>query len=386
MKGKKLLATIAVSAILFSGCGLKSAQTIIKVNNTRISQAQFDQIFDREANSGLVAKLGINLKNGKNDFMYNLVKSRVVNELIIKALLDEEMDKRNIKVTNADMEEAIKTIVDKMGSKEQLDKVLKESGVSVGEFKKDLKEQVRMKKLAESLGNSDVSDAEVKAFYNRNLDKFKYPEKVRASHILIAVNPQELAEIIKSEPANANLSDSEVQAKVQQEIAAKEAKAKDLYTKAKNDPASFAKLAKENSEDTTSAEKGGELGFFAKNEMVPEFANAAFGAKPNTVVGPVKSQYGYHIILVKDRMAAGQEPFAKVQKSIKDFLVNQKQLEQIDKLVESLKKNAKIEYVNNEYNPETIQKNVQESIQKSEETAKQIKKDAEAKKQNAAKK
>ena len=321
MKGKKLLATIAVSAILFSGCGLKSVQTIIKVNNTKISQAQFDQIFDREANSGAMAQLGIDLKNGKNDFMYNLVKSRVVNELVIKALLDEEMDKRNIKVSNADMEEAIKTIVDKVGSKEQLDKMLKESGVSANDFKKDLKEQVRMKKLAETLGNADVSDSEVRAFYNKYIDKFKYPEQVRASHILIAVNPQEMTEVVKSAPENAKLSESEIQAKVNQEIAAKEAKAKELYTKAKNDPASFAKLAKENSEDPTSAEKGGELGFFAKNEMVPEFANAAFSAKPNTVVGPVKSQYGYHIILVKDRRAAGQEPFEKVKNSIKDFLV-----------------------------------------------------------------
>lgn len=383
MKGKKLLATIAVSAILFSGCGLKSVQTIIKVNNTKISQAQFDQIFDREANSGAMAQLGIDLKNGKNDFMYNLVKSRVVNELVIKALLDEEMDKRNIKVSNADMEEAIKTIVDKVGSKEQLDKMLKESGVSANDFKKDLKEQVRMKKLAETLGNADVSDSEVRAFYNKYIDKFKYPEQVRASHILIAVNPQEMTEVVKSAPENAKLSESEIQAKVNQEIAAKEAKAKELYTKAKNDPASFAKLAKENSEDPTSAEKGGELGFFAKNEMVPEFANAAFSAKPNTVVGPVKSQYGYHIILVKDRRAAGQEPFEKVKNSIKDFLVNQKQLAQIDRLVESLKKNAKIEYVNKDYDPENIQKEVQESIQKSGETAKKLKEehDKNAKKQ-----
>lgn len=387
MKGKKLLATIAVSAILFSGCGLKSVQTIIKVNNTKISQAQFDQIFDREANSGAMAQLGIDLKNGKNDFMYNLVKSRVVNELVIKALLDEEMDKRNIKVSNADMEEAIKTIVDKVGSKEQLDKMLKESGVSANDFKKDLKEQVRMKKLAETLGNADVSDSEVRAFYNKYIDKFKYPEQVRASHILIAVNPQEMTEVVKSAPENAKLSESEIQAKVNQEIAAKEAKAKELYTKAKNDPASFAKLAKENSEDPTSAEKGGELGFFAKNEMVPEFANAAFSAKPNTVVGPVKSQYGYHIILVKDRRAAGQEPFEKVKNSIKDFLVNQKQLAQIDRLVESLKKNAKIEYVNKDYDPENIQKKVQESIQKSGETAKKLKEehDKKAAKQPAKK-
>ena len=148
-----------------------------------------------------------------------------------------------------------------------------------------------------------------------------------------------------------------------------------MLAEAKKNPADFAKLAKENSDDTTSAQKGGELGFFAKNEMVPEFANAAFKAKPNTVVGPVKSQYGYHIILVKDRMAAGQEPFEKVKSSIKDYLTNQKQLEQIDKLVESLKKNATIEYINKDYDPEQVQKQVQESIQKSSDTAKQLTKD-----------
>lgn len=376
MKGKKLLATLAVSAVLFSGCGLKSGQTIIKVNNTKISQGQFDQMFDREANSGMMAKLGINVKDGKNNFMYNLIKSRVVNELIVKALLEEEMDKRNIKVTNADMEEAIKTIVDKVGSKEQLDKILKQNGTSVSDFKKDLKEQVRMKKLAETLGDSNVSDADVKSFYDRNIDKFKYPEKVRASHILIAVNPQEIEEIIKSEPENANISDADLKAKVNKEIAAKEAQAKELFNKVKNDQESFAQVAKENSQDPASAEKGGELGFFAKNEMVPEFANAAFGAKPNTVVGPVKSQFGYHIILVKDRMAAGQEPLEKVKNNIKEYLQNQKQLEQIDKLVESLKKNANVEFVNKDFDPENIQKNVQEEIKKNNEKAKELKKEA----------
>lgn len=378
MKGKKLLATVAVSAVLFSGCGLKSAQTIIKVNKTNISMAQFEKEFDMAASDGMMTKLGVNSKSDKTSFIYNLIKSRVVNTLIIKALLDEEMDKRNIKVTNADMEEAIKTIVDKVGSKEQLDKILKENKVNASDFKKDLKEQVRMKKLAETLGNSEVSESEVKAFYDRNIDKFKYPEKVRASHILIAVNPQEIEEVIKSEPGNANISEQELKAKVSAEIAAREAKARELYNKVKNDQSSFAQVAKENSQDPTSAEKGGELGFFAKAEMVPEFANAAFSAKPNTVVGPVKSQYGYHIILVKDRMAAGQEPYAKVQNSIRDFLTNQKQLEQIDKLVETLKKNATIEYVNKDFDPDKIQKDVQDGIQKNSEEAKKVKQKAKA--------
>ncbi len=372
MRGKKLLTTLAVSAVLFTGCGLKSTQTIIKVNNTKITQGQFDESFNKQASGGMLGQLGIDIKDPKNSFMYNLIKNRVVNELIIKALLDEEIAKRGIKVTNDDVEEAIKTIVDKVGSKEQLDKILKQNGMTAGDFKKDLKEQVKMKKLAESLGSSDVSDAEIKDFYNKNLDKFKYPEKVRAAHILISVNPNELTEIVKSDPANKNLSEAEVKAKVDEQIKAKEAKAKDLFAKVKNDPSSFAKIAKENSEDPTTAEKGGELGFFAKNEMVPPFADAAFKAKPNTVVGPVKTQFGYHIIMVTDRMAAGQEPFEKVKSSIKEYLVNQKQLKYIDDLVESLKKNAKIEYVNNDYNPEEIQKDVQESIRESSEKVKQM--------------
>lgn len=367
MKGKNLLAALAVSAVLFTGCGVKNAQTVIKVNDTKITQAQFDEILDKEAKSSEMSNMHIDIKDPNNTFIYNLVKSRIINELVIKALLDEEAKKRNIKVSNDDLEEAIKVVVDKVGSKEQLDKILKHNGVSAADFKKDLKEQVKMKKLAESLGNSNVSDAEVKDYYNKNIDKFKYPDKVRASHILIAVNPEEMAEVIKSEPANKNLSETQLKAKIGEQIAAKEAKAKELVAKLKQDSSSFAKVAKESSDDKVSAEKGGDLGFFAKQEMVPEFANAAFAAKPNTVIGPVQSPYGYHIILVTDRMAAGQEPFEKVKSNIKEFLVNEKQLDNIDKLVESLKKNAKIEYVNKDFDPEKIQENVRKSIESSSE-------------------
>ena len=376
MKGKKLFATLALSAILFSGCGVKTAQTIIKVNDTKITQAQFDEMLDREANNSAFAQMKMNIKDPNNTFIYNLVKSRIVNELVIKALLDEEAKKRNIKVTKADLDEAIKVVVDKVGSKEQLDKILKHNGISAADFKKDLKEQVKMKKLAESLGAAEVSDAEVKAYYDKNIDKFKYPDRVRASHILIAVNPEEMTEVVKSEPANKDLSEVQIKSKVGEQIMAKEAKAKEILAQVKKDPSTFAKVAKEVSEDPASAEKGGDLGFFAKKEMVPEFANAAFGAKPNTIVGPVQSQYGYHIILVTDRMAAGQEPFEKVKSNIKEFLVNEKQLDKIDNLVESLKKTAKIEYVNKDYDPEAIQESVRKTLQEGASVATGAAKDA----------
>lgn len=375
MKGKKLLATIALSAILFTGCGIKSAQTIIKVNDKNITQGQFDESFNKQTNNGMIAQLGINVKDGKNNFLYYLIKERVVNELIVRELLEQEMDKRDIKVTKEDTENAIKEIVDKVGSKEQLQQILKQNGVSAADFRKDLAQEVRMKKLAKELGNSEVSDADAKKYYTENIKQFKYPERVRASHILISVNPQEIEEIITSNKENAGLSKDEIKKKVDAEIAAKKAKADKVLAEVKKDPSQFAKIAKENSDDTTTAVKGGELGFFSAQEMVPEFSKAAFSMKPNTVSGLVKTNFGYHIIMVTDRMAAGQEPFEKVKNDIKAYLQNQKQLQLIDNLVESLKKNASIEYVNSEFDPATIRKEVQQEIKEGSAKAKQIEKE-----------
>lgn len=381
MRGKKLLTTLAVSALLFAGCGLKSGEAIIKVNDQNITQGQFDAEFDKQAGNGIAKALGIDVKDDKNSFLYMLIKDRVVNELIVKALLNQEMQKRGIEVTNKDVDDAVKEIIDKVGSKEQLDALLKQNGISNSQFKKDLKEEVKMKKLAKELGSSNVSDAEAKKFYNDNISKFKHPDKVRASHILISVNPQEIEEVVKSDPNNKNIDETAVKAKVAAEVQAKEAKANQILAEAKKNPTQFAKLAKENSEDTATANKGGDLGFFAAKEMVPEFSKAAFSMKPNTISDKlVKTQFGYHIIMVTDRSAAGQDPFEKVKSSIKAYLENQKQIELIDKLTESLKKSAKIEYINTSYDPANIQKGVQESIKNSGEAAKKAKEAAEAKK------
>ena len=387
MRGKKLLTTLAISAVLFAGCGLKSGEAIIKVNDQNITQGQFDTEFNKQAGNGIAKALGINVKDDKNSFLYMLIKDRVVNELIVKALLNQEIKKRGIEVSNKDIEDALKDIIDQVGSKEQLDVLLKQNGISNAQFKKDLREEVKMKKLAKELGSSSVSDAEAKKFYDKNIAKFKHPDKVRASHILISVNPQEIEEVVKSDPNNKNLDEAAVKAKVAEEVKAKEAKANQILAEAKKDPTRFAKLAKENSEDTATANKGGDLGFFAAKEMVPEFSKAAFAMKPNTISDkPVKTQFGYHIIMVTDRAAAGQAPFEKVKSNIKAYLENQKQIESIDKLTESLKKSAKIEYINPSYDPANIQKGVQEAVKNSDEINKKIDAEKAAKEAKANKK
>lgn len=370
MNSKKLFATVAISTMLLTGCTFNPKGTIIKVNGENITKSQFNEAFDKAVGNSMFAQMGVNVKKDKNGFLYLLIKDKVINELIVKTLIEQEMEKRNIKVTKEDTDAELKSIIDKVGTKEKFNEILKQNGISSTQFKKDLTENVKMKKLINAISNIQISEAEAKKFYNENLNKFKYPDKVRASHILISANPEEIREKITSQPANKNLSKGEIQAKVDKEMATKLAKVQKILAEVKKDPASFEKVARENSDDTTSAKQGGDLGFFSRQEMVEPFAKAAFSQKPNTISNIVQSPYGYHIILVKDRMKSGQEPFEKVKGEIMIYLENQAQVKVLENLIESLKKQAKIEYINPEYNPAVIQEELKKQA-KSNPTAKE---------------
>lgn len=355
MKGKKLFATVVISTMLLTGCTFGPQKAIIKVNGQNISQSQFDTMLNEEASNSMFAQMGIDVKKDKNGFLYLMMKDKIVNGLIIKELIDQEVEKRKIQVTKEDTDKALKDLVDKVGSKEKFDQILKQNGISNAKLKKDIKEEVKIKKLVESLSTVKVSDADAKKFYNKNISKFKYPDKVRASHILIAANPEEIKQKITSDPSKKGLSKAEIQAEVNKELALKLEKAKKILTEVKKNPKEFEVIARENSDDTASAKQGGDLGFFSRQEMVEPFAKVAFAQKPNTISDIVKSPYGYHIILVTDRKKAGMEPFEKVKPEIVSFLENQEQVGTLEKLVESLKKQAKIEYIDSSYNPKTIQ-------------------------------
>lgn len=353
MNGKKLLATVAISALLLTGCSFNH-KAIVKVNGQDITQAQYDEAFNKAVGNSMFSQMGIDVKNDKNSFLYFMIKDRVVNELVVKSLLEQEMVKRNIKVTKEDIDKELQIVITKVGSKEKFNEILKQNKISTAQFKKDLNEVVKMKKLVKTITVVKVSDADAKKFYKDNVSKFKFPEKVRASHILISANPEEIKQKIESDPANKKLSKSEIQAKVDKELAIKHEKAEKILAEVKKDPASFEKIARENSDDTKSAKQGGDLGFFSKQEMVEPFAKAAFALKPNTVSEIVQTPYGYHIIMVKDREVAGQAPFEKVKFEIILYLENQKELKVLDSLTESLKKQAKIEYLDPQYDPNVI--------------------------------
>ncbi len=369
----KLLTLMLLVSIVFTGCGLKDRNAIVKVNNHVITQGDYDELFKQTIKNPALQMFGLNDKKiDKKSFMYLMIKDKVVNELIIRTLIEDEVNKRGIKVSNKDAEEALQKAIEQVGSKAKFNEILKQYGVSLAEFKKDLVEEVKMKKLVDMLEKVTVTEADAKKYYNQNLSKFKYPDKVRASHILIAANEEEIKESIKADSKNAQISDSELKSLVDKQMAEKLKKANEVLVLVQKDPSAFAKIAKESSEDVESAKQGGDLGFFAQQEMVEPFAKAAFAMKPNTISGIVKTPYGYHIIMVTDRKAAGQDSFEKVKSDIMLYLENEKKVKVLENFIESLKKTAKIEYVNEEYNPTDIQEALRNQARQSSAVAEQV--------------
>jgi len=141
-----------------------------------------------------------------------------------------------------------------------------------------LPEQARLEYLVLALdavaAQVEVSADEVKQFYEQNLKQYARGDERQASHILIAVDAKASAE----------------------EKQAARAKAGQLLQQAKQNPASFAELARKNSQDPGSAAQGGDLGLFPRGSMPKPFDDAVFQMKAGEIAGPVESEFGYHII------------------------------------------------------------------------------------------
>ncbi len=354
-KTLKLLVVLMLSAFVLTGCGSKSGKAIVKVNDKVITQGDYDKLFSQTAKNPSLQAFGLDAGNvDKNSFMYIMIKDKVVNELIIRELIDEEIKKRHIVVSKKDTDAEMKEILNKVGSKAKFKEILQKNGVSMKEFKQDLVQEVKMKKLVDTLQRVSITEADAKKFYNENKDKFKYPDKVRASHILISANPEEIKQTLKADKKNEKLSEAELDNLVKKEMDEKLKKAQSILAEVKKDPSSFANVAKEKSDDVASAKQGGDLGFFGKEEMVEAFSKQAFSQKPNTISDIVKTPYGYHIIMVTDKKTAGIDTFDNVKYEIILYLENEQKVQALDDFISSLKKYAKIDYVNKDYTPTDV--------------------------------
>jgi len=117
-------------------------------------------------------------------------------------------------------------------------------------------------------------------------------------------------------------------------------KADDVLKKAKGGD-DFAQLASEYSDDPGSKTKGGELGYFPKGNMVPEFENAAFNLKPGEISNVIETPYGYHIIKVEDKKAAEMPAFDSIKEQVRVKATQDAEQKKINEFIEKAKKDTK---------------------------------------------
>jgi peptidyl-prolyl cis-trans isomerase D len=181
----------------------------------------------------------------------------------------------------------------------------------IGERRKIKYALVAVDKVREQL---QVPEADVEAFYKQNVGQYTTPGQVRASHILLQTEGKDDAAV--------------------------KARAEELLKRARAGE-DFAELAKANSEDQGSAANGGDLDYFGRGRMVPEFEQAAFAMKAGEISDLVKSQFGYHIIKVTDSQPESTRPLAEVRAEIEDQLKWQKAQAQAEQDAKALQAAAK---------------------------------------------
>ena len=292
---------------------LELPEVVATVNGTDISRAQLQDIFNAAVQSSGMKVADLSTAQQLGGY------TQLLNDLIDRQLLLSAASKEE--VSNEDVEAEIKKFKSQFPDEAIFEAQMKQAGMSNEKLQNDVREELKIRRWMESqIKTPEISEADAKSFYESNLKEFEQPETVKASHILFMVDADAPADVVK-----------------QKEEAAKKAAAR-----AKNGE-DFTALAKELSEEPGASESGGDLGFFPKDRMVPEFANAAFAQNLNDIGEPVKTQFGWHVIKVTDKKAAGTVPFDEVDDQITAYLKTTRQREAVQKVMKDLKDSAKIQ-------------------------------------------
>ncbi len=225
----------------------------------------------------------------------------ILGKLITQKLLENHSASE--KINSEDVDAKFNEAASKAPNPKAFEERLKSMNLTAETAKAQISEQMKAAKwLDEQIGGKgEVTEAEAKAYYDKNPTAFDAPETVRASHILVLV------------PADAPIDVVTAKRKAIDAAAARIKKGED-----------FAKVAKEVSEDPTTKDKGGDINFFPKAGMVPEFADAAFALKKDEVSDVVKTKFGFHIIKLTDRKAPHKIEFSDAKERLVVYLGNQK--------------------------------------------------------------
>ncbi len=276
---------------------------IAEVNGEGISYQQWQNAF-----LSFISRYDNQTLSSINDETLAFLKNSITEQLINTTLLYQYAEDQKINVSANELNDEIEQIKNSFNSEAEFNEALKRSNLTLNQLKDSLTEQLMINKaITREYEKINITEEEITQYYEENKTYFFQPEKRKISHIL--VENREDAELFLKQ-----LKDGLVQ---------------------------FDKLAQEKSIDP-SAEKGGDLGYITRGQMVPEFEEAAFSLEIGEISDIVETEYGYHIIKCDDIQAEKQLSLEEAKDTIKTILTNQKQNEAIEALLTQLREGADI--------------------------------------------
>lgn len=261
---------------------LKKDETVAKINGEAISK---DDLY-----SEMVEQYG----------------AATIDKIIGDKIVAAEAKKQKINITNSILNKEVEKLKASYGGEEAFKQELESNNTTLAFLKQDLKNYLTIKQLLEP--QIEITEEEMKTYFDENKDSFGEAEQIKASHILVP--------------------DEKTANEVKQKL---------------NDGGDFAELAKDYSTDDSTKDSGGDLGYFAKGTMVSEFEDVAFGLAVDQVSKPVKTEFGYHIIKVEAKKKAKEANYNDSKEEIKETLVDQKIDSEYTTWLENKKKSYDIE-------------------------------------------
>jgi peptidyl-prolyl cis-trans isomerase C len=284
---------------------------VIEVNGEKIYAAEISMTMQN-----IAAQIGGRDKVEDEQQLVQMATQRVVEQ----TLLAQEAKRTNIQQNELRLAEMMQAVEKQAGGREALESNLATFGMSYEQLATFIREMELSRALIEKQINPtiQVSDEEVKAFYEENPQLFDAEAQVRARHIIFNAGLNADAKTVAAARAKAD-------AARQRALAGED----------------FAELAHELSEGP-SAPNGGDLGFFTRGQVPPTFAAASFALEPGEISPVVRTDYGLHVIKVEEKLPARRLPLDEVLEHVRGMLVQEKTGEKVAKLVESLANEATV--------------------------------------------
>jgi len=294
-----------------------TAETAALVNGSVITVEEVERQLNRARQQ--YAAQGMVLQEEQLD----MVRQDVLDSLVEQRIMVLAASDAGYAADPARVEAELSQIRAQFPSEEEMTAAMDAQGMTLESLTRDIEEFLAIQDFMdkEFYAAAAASDEDSRAFYNDNPDYFEQPEQVKASHILIMVEP-EAGKAVREE-AEARM------AVIQNRLAAGE---------------DFAALAGEVSECPSSAQ-GGDLGFFGRGAMVPEFETAAFALRVGQVSDVVESSFGLHLIKLTDRQESVKIGYPEVEEDIKVYLAEQKAQELVMAFLDEKRAAAKVEII-----------------------------------------